>query len=288
MQCPKCEYDHESQTTECLKCGIVFAKYFRLREIEEKVPDPIPVETETADTTEDRRELKYRVLAIPVALVAAKILVSSAPFLVRLITMLVHESGHAVTAWLCGFSAVPGLWFTSVSPDRVPLVSLTLVASVGFGGFQFWRMRRWMWVAAGAAVFLIQVRCTLLPLHQAHALVTFGGDAGSLVLGTLLMMTFYASRENVLYRNSLRWGLLAIGAASFIDVFSSWTAGTSAIVFGEQDGFPTDPSVLVDVHRWGIPLMIGSYVRLGVFCLMGLAAAYIAGIVSIRKRLVHP
>src|SRR5208283_1532256 len=27
MRCPKCQFDHELQTTECLKCGIVFARY---------------------------------------------------------------------------------------------------------------------------------------------------------------------------------------------------------------------------------------------------------------------
>ena len=27
MRCPKCQFDHELQTAECLKCGIVFARY---------------------------------------------------------------------------------------------------------------------------------------------------------------------------------------------------------------------------------------------------------------------
>jgi hypothetical protein len=27
MRCPKCQFDHELQTTECLKCGIVFSRY---------------------------------------------------------------------------------------------------------------------------------------------------------------------------------------------------------------------------------------------------------------------
>ena len=28
MRCPKCQFDHELQTTECLKCGIVFSRYY--------------------------------------------------------------------------------------------------------------------------------------------------------------------------------------------------------------------------------------------------------------------
>jgi len=27
MRCPKCQFDHPLQTTECLKCGIVFSRY---------------------------------------------------------------------------------------------------------------------------------------------------------------------------------------------------------------------------------------------------------------------
>ena len=27
MRCPKCQFDHPLQTTECLKCGIIFARY---------------------------------------------------------------------------------------------------------------------------------------------------------------------------------------------------------------------------------------------------------------------
>jgi hypothetical protein len=27
MRCPKCQFDHPLQTTDCLKCGIIFARY---------------------------------------------------------------------------------------------------------------------------------------------------------------------------------------------------------------------------------------------------------------------
>ncbi len=32
MRCPKCQFDHEFQTTECLKCGIVFSRYLAVQE----------------------------------------------------------------------------------------------------------------------------------------------------------------------------------------------------------------------------------------------------------------
>lgn len=32
MRCPQCQFDHEAQSTECFKCGMVFAKYLRYQE----------------------------------------------------------------------------------------------------------------------------------------------------------------------------------------------------------------------------------------------------------------
>ncbi|MFY0579794.1 hypothetical protein ACN28S_41045 [Cystobacter fuscus] len=46
----------------------------------------------------------------------------------------------------------------------------------------------------------------LLTPRTARMLITFGGDGGNLVLGTLLMMTIYASRESALRRGWLHWG----------------------------------------------------------------------------------
>ena len=50
----------------------------------------------------------------------------------------------------------------------------------------------------------------------------FGGDAGCMVLGTLLMGTLDARRGHVLARGWLRWGFLVIGAAAFCDAYATW------------------------------------------------------------------
>ena len=39
MRCPKCQFDHELQTTECLKCGIVFTRYLAALEAAAKQAD---------------------------------------------------------------------------------------------------------------------------------------------------------------------------------------------------------------------------------------------------------
>jgi hypothetical protein len=251
----------------------VFAKYLR-----RQAPETLQLKPEL------RQELTYRLIAIPAALIGARLLVSVAPFLTRILTMLVHECGHAITAWLCGFWAVPGLWFTPISPDRVFWITVAVAGVVAFGACQFWRFRRWKFVAAAAFILILQARLTLLPLDQANALIAFGGDGGSIVLGTVLMSTFYVSRSSKIYENSLRWGFLGIGAIAFMDAFSVWTGPRENIEFGEMgEGRPTDPSLMVDHYGWGISQMVERYVGLGILCLTILGLVYVIGILSVQK-----
>ena len=111
MQCPKCQFDHPAQTTECLKCGIVFVKYQRYQAALKTLPRPID-EAQGPPVTlqEAREELTYRLLALPVALLVALLLVGSpfAPLVRIFVSMLVHETGHAVTAWRSIPRGLPG------------------------------------------------------------------------------------------------------------------------------------------------------------------------------------
>src|SRR5215468_3015310 len=146
MQCPKCQFDHEAQTIECLKCGIVFAKYQRVHEALPTLFLPIEAASEAPVTLQEARvEFTYRLLVLLVALVVARLLVGSslAPLVRIFVSMWVHETGHAVTAWLCGFGAFPGPWFTPVSSGRLPVVTVALAVGVGWGILQAWRAQYW-------------------------------------------------------------------------------------------------------------------------------------------------
>jgi hypothetical protein len=289
MQCPKCQFDHPAQTTECLKCGIVFAKYQRYQAALKTLPRPInEAQGPPVTLQEARQELTYRLLALPVALLVALLLVGSplAPLVRIFVSMLVHETGHAVTAWLCGFSAFPSLWFTPVSSGRIPLVTVTLAGGLGWGVLHAWRTQRWALAAGGTTLLLLQLVCTGLPATRARALITFGGDAGCLVLGSLLMATFYARRESALCRGDLRWGFLMMGAAAFMDAFGKWWGARhdlDRIPFGEfEDGGLSDPTKLLAVYGWTIQVMIHRYVWLGVACLGALAVLYVVGALRAR------
>jgi hypothetical protein len=238
-----------------------------------------------------RRELLIRSVAPPVALLVAAALVASPTWhaVVRtFLTMWVHELGHAVTAWACGYGAFPGPWRTAVSSARQPLVILALAGALGALAWRAWRAHRFALAAAAAAGLGVQLVCTLVPASTARALVTFGGDAGCLVLGSALVATIWTDPEGPLGRGSLRWGFLGIGAASLADALDTWARAWrdhGQLPLGEIEGVGlSDASTLMEVHGWSASALAGRYVALGVGCLAALAVAYAVVVARARAR----
>jgi len=295
MRCPKCQFDHPLQTTECLKCGIVFSRYQAALESAANhaspdattavsgppgLADPATAANEALSRTDARTELKYRVLALPLALLLTRLVAgTSLRMAAGMLAMVLHESGHAITAWLTGRWAVPLLWVTPHGQERSWGIVLLVTAAILFGGFLAWQMERPGWLLAAAALLLLQLVALSLP---AGALIVFFGDGGALVLATLLMATFYAPRESRLYKSwALRWGLLGIGALSFMHVFLMWTGPLEDLPFGEIEGVNlSDPSLLTEMYGWTVLQMVDRYVRLGTVCLTALLALYVWGLVS--------
>ena len=188
------------------------------------------------------------------------------------LSMIVHEVGHAVTAWFCGFAAIPTVWKTLIPDERGVLVPLVLAAGEAAMLVIGWRSQR-MWLAfLGIALAIAQfIGTAAISVDRAHEWITFGGDAGAMVLGTLLMASFYVPRFAA---GGLRWGLLAIGAAAFVDTFATWWSRD--IPIGEIEGVGlSDPAKLIEDHGWTQPEMISRYLTLGVACLIALACVYV-------------
>jgi hypothetical protein len=127
-----------------------------------------------------------------------------------------------------------------------------------------------------------------MPASTARALVTFGGDAGCLVLGSALVATIWTDPEGPLGRGSLRWGFLGIGAASVADALDTWGRAwrdPGQLPLGEIEGVGlSDASTLMEVHGWSASALTGRYVALGVGCLAALVMAYAIVVTRARAR----
>jgi len=288
MQCPKCHFDHPQQTDECLKCGIVFAKYLAFQEALDKVRDVTP-ERDAADMVCEQRRARHeflcRLFALPGALLFGWTVAWAMPSLAAFLHMWVHETGHAVTAWLCGFPAIPTAWITPTFPRTFwlnPLLALSAVAA----GYLAYRKERWFWVAAASVLLLLVIACHRQTEYGSQGLILFMGEGGAFVLSTVLMMTFYARSDSQLTRNQLRWALLILGAIAFCHVYRVWSGGfenIANILEDTDERGPSDMRQLMLTYGWSIYTMVHRYQALGRWCLLALASAYTAGIVQVRR-----
>ena len=302
MECPKCHFDHPLQAGECLRCGIVFSKYLAyvatnaatvpasatpatgLTTVEPSMSD----EEQRALWQKATHELTCRASALPGALLVGWLTVQTMPLLADMLRMWTHETGHGVTAWLCGYPALPTAWITIRSSERVPAASLLLGAALVFGGYVAWRLERWFWVGASALTLLFLLAGNLRSASQAECLITFGGDAGSFVVATVLMATFYARPESAVQRKQLRWVLLVIGAIAFMDTYATWAGGYEKFadwLDGIDERGPTDLAQLTQLYGWGIGEMQARFLKVAHLCFLIMAAMYSAGIVqAIRQK----
>jgi hypothetical protein len=243
---------------------------------------------------EARSELWLARLAVPVALVASWAIVQTGlgRFFFRTFAgMWLHELGHAVVAWVCGFPAIPGPWLTSVGERRSSVFALALMGGLGYAAWRGWSARDRLLTAAAAAALVLQVLGTMmLSPRAARTLITFGGDAGSLVFGAAFMAAFSAPPGHKLHRDWVRWGLLVLGAAAFVDTFEEWSrARTDATIVGYGDAIEgigdTDATTLVERDGWTIPDMVRRHVGLGWLCLLALVPVQILHVRRSREAL---
>ena len=289
MECPKCHFDHPQQVNECLKCGIVFSKYLAFQEAVAAVRDVTPQRSAVDIALAQREahnETLCRTFALPAALLLGWLVNKAMPTVAAFLAMWLHESGHAITAWFCGYAAFPTAWITLISDERGRWISLVLVALLALGGYVAFRKERWFLVAVSAAVILLVIAGNLQTEFRAHMLTTFWGEGGAYVLSTVLMMTFYARPDSPITRNQVRWGLLILGAIAFWSVYSRWSGGFENIAQYLEDTDergPSDMMQLTTMYGWSIYALVHRYWQLGNACMVALAAAYTAGLLQARR-----
>ena len=243
------------------------------------------------DTSSPDTEWKQRAIAVPVVLLLAVLFNHSdtGHFLQRtFLTMMVHEFGHAVTSWWSGVRAIPTLWKTMIPDHRDVIIQIVVGA---FNGFLLWRgirERRLLVTLVGGALAAAQLYATfVLSYDDARMWITFGGDGGAMVLGTILMCCFFVDRDTSMARGGVRWGLLVIGAAAFVDTFATWVAATHStdvIPFGEIEGVGlSDPSKLTEDYGWSTHTLVHRYVLLGTVCIVSFTVIWLAAVWHARR-----
>jgi len=290
--CPRCGAPR-ANTPDCPQCGVFYAKAERLAaereaaaqeaetfpELAPRPPSAAAVFAQEDSRRRARAEVWLARFAVPGAIVVCWLLklTGLGAFVLRtFFGMWLHELGHAVAAWICGFPAMPGPWVTSIGAERSYFFALVMAAGLGA---LIWRGKesedRLLMAGGIAGLVVLMIGTFGLKERTAQMLITFGGDAGSLVFGVALMSTFFVPPEHKLHRDWLRWGFLVIGAASFVDTFQEWwTARTdpSVIAYGEIEGVgDTDVTKLTGQYRWTERALIARYVSLGVVSLLVLA-----------------
>lgn len=241
--------------------------------------------------SDERLEHRLRLLVVPVALVVSWLVTATGVgrMLGRIfLSMWLHELGHTVAAWFCGIFAFPGPWVTPMSSRRSAAVVLLLAAGLVALGYRCYRRKQLLGVAVAGVLLLLQVVCSLMPLGSARVLITFCGDGGGMVLGALLVCTFYVGAEHPLRTRWLRWGFVVIGAFGFADPARTWWAARTdvdAIPFGHIEGTGlSDPSRL-ESFGWSAARMTSAYVRLALLCLLVVAAVHAYGVWQARVAL---
>jgi hypothetical protein len=225
------------------------------------------------ETLDPAVEWQLRAWAVPAALVIAFLFNRSGTghMIQRtFLTMIPHELGHAITGWWCGFTAVPGLWKTII-PEVRSTIAPVVIAGLELGlAYVGWRTERLWWVVIALALGVLQFVGTTARVDTAQLAITFGGDGGAMVVGTLLILTFFAPEGSKFRHGALRWGLLVIGAAAFVDTASTWwraRTDVDVIPFGEIEGVGlSDPSKLAEAG-WSPHLITSRYLTLAAVCL---------------------
>lgn len=301
--CPWCEAPRQDGPT-CPRCGADYAKAEAIRMHGRAAvavaaatqfddgPEPlmftdVDEDPEANPVIDDpQTEFRFCVAAIPLMLLIASAFhaVEWGRFVQRLLfTMPVHELGHAVTAWLCGFGAIPTVWITIIMEERGWVAPLALLGAMGWMIYRGWQIGSRSLLIAGGTIVALQFICTLVISEgKARALIVFGGDGMGLVLSILLMAGFFFGKTTQVYKGSLRWGFLVIGAAAFVDINATWWAArrdSSEIPYTTRDnGLESDALRLVSEFGWTESALVNRHIGTCLACMAILALVYAWGV----------
>ena len=180
--CPRCGAPRVAGA-ECPHCGVVYARAARRSAAPAAASStepvtaangpapPLPGMSAAAQFARDnalaeaRSEMQLARFAVPAALLTCLLVAQTdlgVFFLRTFFGMWLHELGHAVAAWLCGFPAFPGPWFTSVGEERSFFFALAITAGLAWAIWRAWTNEERVWMGVAIAVLVLQLALTVV------------------------------------------------------------------------------------------------------------------------------
>ncbi len=242
---------------------------------------PVPERAYDPDAPPDAPlTLRQCLLAVPVsfAVVATVRATGVGTFLLHGVRVSLHELGHALVAWACGWMSVPTPFgVTMTYPGRSLAVHLAVLAGCAAGAWLSARHRAWALASVCAGYALAALAFTwAVPERSQYAALSFGGCAGELVLGALLVMLAHADMPPRMRWGRWRWVALSLGACSFVAAALFWREAArdwELIPWDAALADTGDMTKLRDGHGWTEGKITRSYTVLSGLCLAGVLAA---------------
>lgn len=298
---------HSIAHASCVSCGSLLKNWFDAdgnllpatdiaqTEIERKIQIESDVDDEWSNVSDAQLEYKFCLFAMPVMLLIGFLFNSSemGAAIQRIwLTMPVHELGHALTAWLTGYDAIPVLWMTITYTDSPGFIApvLLFVALLALGRYALIHNNKLGLILVGILLLLQFIGTFILSPVTSDMLILFGGDGMGIIIATVLMSSFYYGKDTGLYKGALRWGFLMIGAAAFVDIYMVWfnsLGDASQVPYGTTGGQYTDSYRLVETHNWSFKQLINRYFYLGNLCIFVLCVVYYFGLQKAKSIVVQ-
>lgn len=223
MQCPKCGFEQSDDSTECPRCGIVFARWLEardheyLREARAHSPLATPPPPPPEPTGFTRTHFKILGFGLVAAIVASVLPFVS--FVLSAIVTLFHELGHAIVAWLMAQPALPafdfvyGGGFTSFKDFQLPL-AIVLAGGWIWLGWIFRRNRKTLvLIAVLAGVWLVAISAG----WRRELVIAIAGHAGEFIFAGIF---FWMVLANVGWRSPEIERPLGAFVAFFVQIHS--------------------------------------------------------------------
>jgi Zn-finger nucleic acid-binding protein len=290
---------HALTVDRCPYCEGVFAKLSDLpamrRIPEARRPPPVrapaaaPVDPDVPDFAS--LSLRQSALAMPSALGVAWLLRASgvAGLVLGGARIPLHELGHALAAWFCGFSAVPiPFGMTWLGDARAVSVWLLLAVGLGAAGWRLFRAGERAWAGLFAALLVIQQFATWATADSTRRLlITFGGSAGELLLSAALIALFHARLPARLRWDQARWIALFVGAFILVNQTALWREARlnhELIPWGSVMGDDGDMQRLERDHGWAPSRIAMRYAAFAHASCALAAAAWLASLAAAWRR----